>query len=245
MRGCAALLCYQPRLTSPSALTTQHGAANRQERMAGPHGRDVPCMRRGRAPRLRANRSTRVRFAPTAAPRDCGQQPFLQHLHRRIGEAKNPSPYTVGGASGSSMAPTTAWSVPSSRPPPPPQPPVASWSPPRVPSPPRHSAAVETCSRPTYISFGTRRCGHVSLLLDGRRGNLIKVAPRQEVKSIVTQALQGETWNELALEQILMQMDSNVGPPMLDVLSLKGLSSPPDPVALISVPTDMLIRHLQ
>ena len=129
------------------------------------------------------------------------RQSLPRCTHRRIGKAKNLGPFSVGGATGSTSTPSTTLGVPT----PSPQSLVVNSSPPRVPSPPRHHAAVGGHRQPSPIVLETRRCDRITVIMDGPRGNLIRMAPRQEVKAIVTQALQGESWKE-ALENNLEQM---------------------------------------
>ena len=93
MGGYAAFLCYQPRLTSPSALTAQCGAANPQDRLAGPLGRDVPCMREG------VHHGYELR----------DQRVYVLHLQQHQGTVANNRSYSIcigGSAKPRTQAPT-------------------------------------------------------------------------------------------------------------------------------------------
>ena len=79
-------------------------------------------------------------------------------------------------------------------------------------------------------------------MLDGAHGNRIQIAPRERVKPLVAAILQGEDWNEAALDESLRQMDVNSGPPMIDVRSLIGASAHPLALAPRAPVVDPLLR---
>ena len=81
-----------------------------------------------------------------------------------------------------------------------------------MPSPSMHYAPV-----PQAPSNWAR--GSIPLVLDGYRGNRIQHVKREPVRPIVAQVLEKDDWNEAVLDEILRQMDLNVGPPMVDVRS--------------------------
>ena len=85
----------------------------------------------------------------------------------------------------------------------------------------------------------------MSLLLDGPRGNRIRLAPREQVKPIVADIFEGEAWSEELLDEILRQMDSNIGPPILGVRSLVGATTPPVAYAFPAPVVDPRLRYFQ
>ena len=170
----------------------------------------------------------------------------------RIGEAQCPGPYFEGGSSGSGSATTselvhlqggasaaeashqglaTQRGVHHTR----------SWASSMDSSPRQPPAGAHT--------FAAWCRGGVPVLLDGPHGNRVQVAQRHEVRQLVSDHLNGQLWDEVALDRILQELDSNTGPPTLDVLSLiiPELSSQAalPRLAPVTPPSDILVQFFQ